>query len=74
VAKDNWHEKRVRDIMMKASDIQVIGPEDEATNALNLLMRNELGRLPVVDGQKLVGIITRRDIMTLLMIKSDLGV
>ncbi|HEY7535552.1 MAG TPA: site-2 protease family protein [Thermodesulfobacteriota bacterium] len=74
VPKDNWHEKRVRDIMMKASDIQVIGSEDEATNALNLLMRNELGRLPVVDGQKLVGIITRRDIMTLLMIKSDLGV
>jgi CBS domain-containing protein len=37
-------------------------------------MRDELGRIPVVDGEKLVGIITRRDIMTLLMIKSDLGV
>ncbi|MGH7908841.1 MAG: site-2 protease family protein [Thermodesulfobacteriota bacterium] len=74
VPKDSWQEKRVGDIMMKASEIQLISPEDEATSALNLLMRNELGRLPVVDGKKLVGIITRRDIMTLLMIRSDLGV
>lgn len=74
VPKDIWHEKRVGDIMMKASEIQAISPEEEALSALNLLMRNELGRLPVVERNKLVGIITRRDIMTLLMIKSDLGV
>jgi CBS domain-containing protein len=36
-------------------------------------MRNELGRIPLVDGEKLVGIISRRDVMTFLMIKSDLG-
>jgi CBS domain-containing protein len=59
--------------MIRAAEIQVISPEDEASSALSLLMRNELGRLPVVDGKKLVGLITRRDIMTLLMIKSDLG-
>jgi CBS domain-containing protein len=74
VPKDSWYEKKVRDIMIKASEIQVLSPNEEASRALNLLMRNELGRIPVVDGKRLVGIITRRDIMTLLMIKSDLGV
>jgi Zn-dependent protease/CBS domain-containing protein len=74
VPKDSWYEKKVRDIMIKASEIQVLSPNEEASRALNLLMRNELGRIPVVDGGRLVGIITRRDIMTLLMIKSDLGV
>ncbi len=74
VPKESWYEKKVRDIMIKSSGIQVLGPNDEASSALNLLMRDELGRIPVVDGEKLVGIITRRDIMTLLMIKSDLGV
>lgn len=74
VPKDSWYEKKVRDIMIKASEIQVLSPNEEASRALNLLMRNELGRIPVVDGGRLVGIITRRDITTLLMIKSDLGV
>lgn len=74
VPRDSWYEKKVRDIMISASEIQVLSPNDEASGALNLLMKNELGRIPVVDGDKLVGIITRRDIMTLLMIKSDLGV
>jgi CBS domain-containing protein len=60
--------------MIKASEIQVLSPNEKASRALNLLMRNKLGRIPVVHGKRLVGIITRRDIMTLLMIKSDLGV
>ncbi|MBI2486388.1 MAG: site-2 protease family protein [Deltaproteobacteria bacterium] len=72
--KDSWHEKKVGDIMVKAPEIPVLSPDDEALSALNLLMRNELGRIPIVDTGKLVGIITRRDIMTFLMIKSDLGV
>lgn len=71
--KDSWHEKKVGDIMVKASGIPVLSPDDGALSALNLLMRNELGRIPIVDNGKLVGIITRRDIMTFLMIKSDLG-
>jgi Zn-dependent protease len=73
VPKDSWHEKRVGDIMVKASEIQLLSPDDEVLNAFNLLMRNELGRIPIVDGEKLVGIISRRDVMTFLMIKSDLG-
>jgi Zn-dependent protease len=47
VPKDSWHEKKVGDIMVKASEIRVLSPNDEALGALNLLMRNELGRVPV---------------------------
>jgi Zn-dependent protease len=74
VPKDSWYEKKVRDVMIKASEIQVLSPNAEAWGTLSLLMRNEFGKIPVVDGERLVGIITRRDIMTRLMIKSDLGV
>jgi Zn-dependent protease/CBS domain-containing protein len=74
VPKDSWYEKKVMDIMIKASEIQVLSPNAEAWGTLSLLMRNEFGKIPVVDGGRLVGIITRRDIMTRLMIKSDLGV
>jgi Zn-dependent protease/CBS domain-containing protein len=74
VPQDLWHEKRVEGIMIRDSEIKTLSPDDEALRAFNLLMKNELGRLPVVSREKLVGIITRRDIITLLTIKSDLGI
>jgi CBS domain-containing protein len=51
----------------------VLHPEDQAVEALSLMLRTNHGRLPVTSGGRLVGMITRRDIMDLLQIKTDLG-
>ncbi len=73
VPKESWDEKTVKDIMMTESDFSVLSPDDDALGAVNLIMRNDLGRAPVVERRKLVGIVTRRDIMTFLSIKYELG-
>jgi len=43
--------------------VVTVNPQDPLTSVLHLLDRDRIGRLPVVDGQKLVGIITRADII-----------
>ena len=73
VPKELWDQKTVNDIMMRNSDFNILSPDDDALKAVNLIMRNDLGRAPVVERRKLVGIITRRDIMTFLSIKYELG-
>ncbi len=73
VPKELWDQKTVDDIMMRNSDFNVLSPDEDALKAVNLIMRDELGRAPVVERRKLVGIITRRDIMTFLSIKYELG-
>ncbi len=73
VPKELWGEKTVNDIMMTESDFSILSPDDDALGAVNLIMRNDLGRAPVVERGKLVGIVTRRDIMTFLSIKYELG-
>jgi chloride channel protein, CIC family len=40
-----------------------VSPQDPLTYVLHLLNRHQIGRLPVIDGRKLVGIITRADII-----------
>ena len=40
-----------------------VNPQESLTSVLHLLDRDRIGRLPVVEGQKLVGIITRADII-----------
>lgn len=73
VSQEMWNQTTVEKIMTKSSDINILNPDDEALSAINLLMKDELGRAPVMEGRKLVGILTRRDIMTFLSIKFDLG-
>jgi len=61
VPEDELVKLRVEDVMSRK--IIVVSPEDNLENALKLLIRHDIGRLPVVENGKLVGIITRSDIM-----------
>jgi len=50
----------VADIM--STDVQVIGPKDTLRRAAQLMREQEIGALPVCDGDKLLGMLTDRDI------------
>jgi CBS domain-containing protein len=44
----------------------------DAMHVLARMSQYDVGSIPVVDGGQLVGIVTRRDIMKLLRLKTDL--
>jgi len=52
----------VRDLMH--SDLITIGPETPSLEALRLMREGNIGCLPVVNGRKLIGIITAYDFLT----------
>jgi len=58
---EEYNEKKVGDIMSR--EIKKVNPDDDIHQALNILSREDIGRLMVIEGEKLVGIITRSDIM-----------
>jgi Zn-dependent protease/predicted transcriptional regulator len=74
VPKELWPFKQVRDIMLPAEHVPSLRPDEDATEALARMVSDDLGRMPVVENGKLVGIVSRRDIMNLFKIKTDLGV
>ncbi|MEE9251892.1 MAG: site-2 protease family protein [Thermodesulfobacteriota bacterium] len=73
VPQAQWDAKTVGDVMIGASELNTLSPRDEALSALNALMSSEPGRIVVLESGRLVGILSQRDIMTLLAIKTDLG-
>jgi len=73
VHKELWAFKQVRDIMIPAEAVPCLHPDDDATDALSRMVTDDLGRMLVVEEGRLVGIISRRDILNLFKIKSDLG-
>ena len=52
---------KAQDIMIEG--VQIISPDDLIAAAKLKMMRCNVGGLPVVDGEKLMGIITHRDIL-----------
>ena len=74
VPKEEWDTTLVRDVINKISPDAILSPEDNAMDALSRMIDLDTGRVLVMDGDKLIGIITRRDIMKLMEFKTDLGV
>jgi CBS domain-containing protein len=51
----------VRDIMTK--EVHAVTPEESVERAIRLMVQHKIHRIPVVEGQRLVGIVTRGDIL-----------
>ena len=57
----------VRDIIkMKGSTVFSIGPEGKAADALSVMVKNDIGSLVVLEGGRLAGMLTFREILKAL--------
>lgn len=52
---------KAKDIMI--SELLTVNPKEKVAAADLLMVRNSIGGLPVIEDEKLVGILTQRDIM-----------
>ena len=57
-------DKAVRDVMER--HVFTVGADDSIAHMTELMLRQSIHRLPVTDGSKLVGIVTRHDFLKLI--------
>lgn len=72
VPQDAWETTRVRDVMEAASDVNTIASGRDAMDALARMREHERSRLMVVDGDRLVGIVSLKDLMDFFSLKIEL--
>ncbi|OPX68511.1 MAG: Zinc metalloprotease [Methanoregulaceae archaeon PtaB.Bin108] len=58
---------QARDIMTR--DVITLSPQAPIIDGLMLMSRYNIGRIPVMDGDRLIGLVTRTDIMKVIEIK-----
>jgi acetoin utilization protein AcuB len=64
-AEHEWLQKiRVQEVM--TTDLTTIGPDRPARDAVEIMLKKRIGCLPVVDGPRLVGLISESDCMRYL--------
>jgi CBS domain-containing protein len=73
ISKEEWPTQTVARVMTPLSPAFLIDGHHAVFSALHQMSGNGLGRLLVMEGGKLVGILSQKDIARLFEIKEKLG-
>jgi len=71
VPKEEWSYVQVGDIVNKISESEKVDVSMEISEAIKKMVKNDLGHLVVMSGDKLKGIITKSDVMRFIRIRSE---
>jgi Zn-dependent protease/CBS domain-containing protein len=72
IPRDQWPHTTVDDVATSCNPDNTIGPDADATEALSKMRRTNSGRLMVVDRDRLLGIVSLKDMMAFLSLKIEL--
>jgi Zn-dependent protease len=66
IGKDQWQTTPASRVMTPTAQVAVIGPEEDAASILQKMEAQDLSGLPVVDGGRLIGLVSRESLARLL--------
>ncbi len=72
IPRDRWQETLVTEIARPLTDDMEISPDCTVTSSLNKLSKNGLGRILVMEDDKLLGIVSNTDVLNYIRIHSEL--
>jgi len=73
VPREDWERHTVGELARACSIDNTINPGDDAVQALSQMNRTGNSRLMVVEGERLLGVVTLKDMLQFLSLKLDLG-
>jgi Zn-dependent protease/CBS domain-containing protein len=72
VPQRDWPSTRTADVMIDAAELPSLRPDETLADGLERLRTSQLEGLPVLDGTKIRGMLTRRSIAVTLRARADL--
>ncbi len=73
VPQKRWAQVSVGEVMTPMWQLRVVGPEKPLLDVLRLLECQDINQVPVVAGERLVGMITRDHLLRVLAAKIEMG-
>ena len=72
VPSEGWKSTKVGDIVKSVSENEKVSMSMEVSDAIKRMSKDSLSHLVVVSGNKLIGIITKSDVMRFIKLRSEL--
>lgn len=73
VARERWPSTMVYDVMRPLDQLRTVTPDTSVTDALEMIGQDDVNQLPVLANGRLVGMISRDQILRYLLTKDELN-
>lgn len=71
VAREQWSTTRVGDVMVPLPQLEPVRPDEGLSGILERMTRDDLAQLPVMDGQRLVGLLSRSQLLNYVQTRAE---
>jgi len=72
IPREEWSQKTIGELTAECSPKNTIEPKTDAIKALSIMNQNGASRLMVTQGNRLVGVISLKDLLNFLSLKVEL--
>jgi Zn-dependent protease len=73
VPKEEWETTSVFRAMTPREKLHQVDVQDDISQALETMAKENINQLPVIEFERFVGFVTRADVMRLMQVRSELG-
>jgi Zn-dependent protease len=70
ISRDRWRGTPIEEVMVPADRVITIAPRTGLIEALRLMQEHDVHQLPVLDGERLIGMVTRGDVLRQIELRS----
>ena len=74
IDRARWPYTTVGDVMRSLDGLRTVSPERPLAEALEMMGREDVNQMPVIQGGKLAGIISRAHILRVLQTRAELDI
>lgn len=74
VPRERWDSTQVEEVMTPVSQLKTVQPNQPAVNLLELMDEGDINQVPVVDGDRVIGMVARDGLLHFLRTRAELGV
>ncbi len=74
VPREQWSTETVREAMTPFDKLKWVRPDEELSSVLRILTQDNINQVPVVQDNKIIGMVSRENLLNFVNIRSRLGV
>jgi CBS domain-containing protein len=72
IERERWPFTSVAQVSIPIDRIRTVGPDTNVTQALEMMVRDDVNQLPVISNGKLAGVISRGNVLQFLQTRAEL--
>ncbi len=73
IPRVKWAAKKVSEVMTPVSELKQVNPNEDLARVMKILTEDEVNQLPVVEDGKIIGMISRENMLAFINLRDKLG-